>query len=47
MRSRDDIPAVPIGLQDLYSDEGTRKRLSGLPGRLVLPGKSRRVAGRG
>ncbi len=43
VKSRDDIPAILIGLQDLYSDEGTRKRLSGLPGRLVLPGKSRRV----
>ncbi len=43
VKSRDDIPAILIGLQDLYSDEGTRKRLSGLPGRLVLPGRSRRV----
>ncbi len=43
VRSRYDIPAILIGLQDLYSDEGTRKRLSGLPGRLVLPGKGRRV----
>ncbi len=43
VRSRDDIPAILIGLQDLYSDEGTRKRLSGLPGRLVPPGKSHRV----
>ncbi len=47
VKSRDDIPAIPIGLQDLYSDEGTRKRLSGLPGRLVLPGKGRRVGGPG
>ncbi len=43
VKSRDDIPAIPIGLQDPFSDEGTRKRLSGLPGRLVLPGKSRWV----
>ncbi len=43
VRSRDDIPAVPIGLQDPCGDEGTRKRLSGLPGRMVLPGKGRRV----
>ncbi len=43
VKSPDDIPAIPIGLQDLYSDEGTRKRLSGLPDRMVLPGKSRRV----
>ncbi len=43
VKSRDDIPAIPIGLQDLYSDEGTRKRPFGLPGRMVLPGKSRRV----
>ncbi len=43
VRSRDGIPAILIGLQDPCGDEGTRKRLSGLPGRLVLPGKSRRV----
>ncbi len=47
VKSRDDIPAIPIGLQDLYSDEGTRKRLFRLPGRLVPPGKSRRVGGPG
>ncbi len=41
VKSRDDIPAILIGLQDLYSDEGTRKRLFGFPGRMVLPGKSR------
>ncbi len=43
VKSRDDIPAILIGLQDPCGDEGTRKRLSGLPGRLVLPGKDRRV----
>ncbi len=47
VRSRDDIPAILIGLQDPCGDEGTRKRLSGLPGRLVLPGKGRRVGGPG
>ncbi len=47
VRSRDDIPAIPIGLQDLYSDEGTRKRLSGLTDRMALPGKGRRVGGPG
>ncbi len=47
MKSRDDIPAILIGLQDPFSDEGTRKRLSGLPGWLVLPGKNRRVGGPG
>ncbi len=47
VKSRDDIPAILIGLQDLYSDEGTRKRLSGLPGRMVLPGKGRRAGGPG
>ncbi len=47
VRSRDDTPAILIGLQDLHGDEGTRKRLSGLPGRMVLPGKSRRVGGPG
>ncbi len=47
VRSRDDIPAIPIGLQDPCSDEGTRKRLSGLPGRMVPPGKGRRVGGPG
>ncbi len=47
VKSRDDIPAIPIGLQDPCSDEGTRKRLSGLPGRLVPPGKGRRVGGPG
>ncbi len=43
VRSRDDIPAVLIGLQDPCGDEGTRRRLSGSPGRMVLPGKGRRV----
>ncbi len=43
VRSRDDIPAILIGLQDPCGDEGTRKRLFGLPGRMVPPGKSRRV----
>ncbi len=47
VRSRDDIPAVPIGLQDPCGDEGTRKRLFGLPDRMVPPGKSRRVGGPG
>ncbi len=47
VRSRDDIPAILIGLQDPCSDEGTRKRLFGLPGRLALPGMSRRVGGQG
>ncbi len=47
MKSRDDIPAILIGLQDLYSDEGTRKRLFGLLDRMVLPGRSRRVGGPG
>ncbi len=47
VKSRDDIPAIPIGLQDPCGDEGTRKRLSGLPGWLVLPGKNRRVGGPG
>ncbi len=33
VRSRDDIPAILIGLQDPCSDEGTRKRPeSGCPG---------------
>ncbi len=43
VRSRDDIPAILIGLQYPCGDEGTRKRLFRLPGRLVLPGKGRRV----
>ncbi len=43
VRSRDDIPGILIGLQDPCGDEGTRKRLFGLPGRMVLPGRSRRV----
>ncbi len=47
VKSRDDIPAILIGLQDPCGDEGTRKRLSGLPGRLVLPGKNRRVGRQG
>ncbi len=47
VKSRDDIPAILIGLQDPYGDEGTRKRLSGLPGRLVLPGRGRRAGGPG
>ncbi len=47
VKSRDDIPAILIGLQDLHGDEGTRKRLFRLPGRMVLPGRSRRVGGPG
>ncbi len=43
VKSRDDIPTILIGLQDLYGDEATRRRLFGLPDRIVLPGKSRRV----
>ncbi len=43
VRSRDDIRAILIGLQDPCGDEGTRKRLSGLPGRMVPPGKGRRL----
>ncbi len=43
VKSRDDIPAILIGLQDPCGDEGTRKRLFRLPGRMVLPGRSRRV----
>ncbi len=47
VKSRDDIPAILIGLQDPFSDEGTRKRLFGLLDRMVLPGKDRRVGGPG
>ncbi len=43
VRSRDDIPAILIGLQDPCSDEGTRKRLFRLLDRMVLPGRSRRI----
>ena len=43
VKSRDDIPAILIGLQDPCGDEGTRKRLFRLLDRMVLPGRSRRV----
>ncbi len=51
VRSRDDIPAIPIGLQDPCGDEGTRKRLFRLPGRQAgdgtvdRPGAGGREAG--
>ncbi len=47
MKSRDGIPAILTGLRDPCGDEGTRKRLSGLPDRMVPPGRSRRVGGPG
>ena len=43
MKSRDDIPALLLGLQHLYSDEQTRSRLFALLEEHVLPGVDRTV----
>ncbi len=43
LKSRDDIPALLIGLQFLYSDEAFRERLFALLDRYILPGVSRKV----
>ena len=42
-KSRDDIPALLIGLQYLYSDEAFRERLFGLLDQYILPGTSRKT----
>ena len=43
LKSRDDIPALLLGLQHLYSDEETRIRLFALIEEHVLPGVDRTV----
>ena len=43
LRSRDEIPALLIGLQDLCSDEDFRARLFGLMDEQLLPGVNRTV----
>ena len=43
LRSRDDIPALLIGLQHLYSDETFRERLFALMEEHMLPGVDRTV----
>ncbi len=47
VKSRDDIPAIPIGLQDPCSDEGTRKRLFGFRTGWCCPERAAGSAGRG
>ena len=43
LKSRDDILALLLGLQHLYSDEGTRTRLFALLEEHMLPGIDRTV----
>ena len=42
-KSRDDIPAVLLGLQYLYSHEQTREKLFSLLEEHILPGTNRNV----
>ena len=42
-KSRDDIPAVLLGLQHLYSNEETREKLFSLLEEHILPGTNRNV----
>ena len=42
-KSRDDIPAVLLGLQHLYSHEKTREKLFSLLEEHILPGTNRNV----
>ena len=42
-KSRDDIPAVLLGLQHLYSHEETRKKIFSLLEEHILPGTNRNV----
>ena len=42
-KSRDDIPAVLLGLQHLYSHEETREKLFSLLEEYILPGTNRNV----
>ena len=42
-KSRDDIPAVLLGLQHLYSHEETREKLFSLLEEHILPGTNRNV----
>ena len=41
-KSRDDIPAVLLGLQHLYSHEETREKLFSLLEEHILPGTNRK-----
>ena len=43
LKSRDDIPALLLGLQHLYADEETRTRLFALLEEYMLPGVDRTV----
>ena len=43
LKSRDDIPALLLGLQHLYADEETRTRLFALLEEHMLPGVDRTV----
>ena len=43
LRSRDDIPALPVGLQHPCSDEAFRGRLFALMDEHILPGVSRKT----
>ena len=43
LKSRDDIPALLLGLQHLYSDEAFRVRLFALMDQYMLPGIDRAV----
>ena len=43
LKSRDDIPALLLGLQDLYSDETFRPRLFALLDEHILPGIDKSV----
>ena len=42
-KSRDDIPAVLLGLQHLYSHKQTREKLFSLLDEHILPGTNRNV----
>ena len=46
MKSRDDIPALLMGLRFLYSDETFRVRLFALMDEYMLPGIDRTVGAR-
>ena len=43
IKSRDNIPALLIGLQYLYSREALRDRLFALMDKYILPGVNRKV----
>ena len=43
IKSRDDIPALLIGLQYLYSQEALRDRILAIMDECILPGVNRKV----